>query len=108
MMQTRRNRWRRRGPLYGFMAVRWQLFGDFADVIRGQVSGHAMRRPRGWDLLVLLGGKAFFLALAFGVPHLLHPWWVVLVFYAATSMVALYLRRHNLLQRPLYQPTSSQ
>lgn len=74
-------------PLYGFMAVRWQLFGDFADVIRGQVSGHAMRRPRGWDLLVLLGGKAFFLALAFGVPLLLHPWWVVLVFYAATSMV---------------------
>ncbi len=74
-------------PLYGFMAIRWQLFGDHLDVLSGKVSGHPMPRPRGWELAVYLGGKLTFLILAFGIPMLVHPWWVVLVFFGVAGMV---------------------
>ena len=74
-------------PLYGLMAIRWQLFGDYLDVIRGQVSNHPIPRPRGWDLAQFLGGKAMFLALAVGIPMAFHQWWVVLIFYGAAGMV---------------------
>lgn len=74
-------------PLYGFMAIRWQMVGDHIDVIGGKVSGHPMPRPRGWDLAVYLGGKAIFLVLAFGLPLLFHSWWVVLIYYGTTAVV---------------------
>jgi linoleoyl-CoA desaturase len=74
-------------PLYGFMAIRWQLFGDYVDVIRAQVSSHSIPRPKGWDLAVFLGGKAVFLVLAFGLPMIFHPWWVVLIYYGTSGMV---------------------
>lgn len=74
-------------PLYGLMAIRWQIFGDYLDVIRGQVSNHPIPRPKGWDLALLLGGKAMFLALAFGIPMIIHPWWVVLIYYGVAGMV---------------------
>jgi len=74
-------------PLYGFMAIRWQLFGDYIDVIRGRISDHPIPRPKGWDLAVFLGGKAMFLAIAFGIPMIFHPWWVVLIYYATAGMI---------------------
>lgn len=74
-------------PLYGLMAIRWQLFGDYLDVIRANVSGHPIPRPRKWDLALFLGGKLMFLALAFGIPMIVHPWWVVLIYYAVAAMV---------------------
>lgn len=74
-------------PLYGFMAMRWHLYGDFRDVIAGEIGGHRFPRPRGWDLVVFIGGKAIFLALAFGLPLLFHPWWDVLLLYALTAGV---------------------
>lgn len=74
-------------PLYGLMALRWQLFGDYVDVIRGRVGDHRIPRPRGWDLVIFLGGKVFFLTLALGVPMIFHPWWVVLIYYGAAGMV---------------------
>jgi linoleoyl-CoA desaturase len=73
--------------LYGLMTVRWQLFGDFRDLVAGKVVDQKVPRPRGWDLVVLLGGKAVFVSLVFVVPMLLHPAWVVLLFYGAASMV---------------------
>jgi linoleoyl-CoA desaturase len=74
-------------PLYGFMAIRWQILGDYLDVIRGEVSGHRIPRPKGRDLALFLGGKMMFLFLAFGLPMMFHPWWVVLIYYGATGMV---------------------
>lgn len=74
-------------PLYGLMALRWQLFGDYMDVIRGRMGDHRIPRPRGWDLAIFLGGKVFFLTLALGVPMIFHPWWVVLIYYGAAGMV---------------------
>jgi linoleoyl-CoA desaturase len=60
-------------PLYGLMAIKWHLYDDFHDTITGQIRGHRVPRPRGWDLATFLGGKAVFFTLAFGVPLLLHP-----------------------------------
>lgn len=74
-------------PLYGLMAIRWQLFGDYMDVIRGRIGDHRIPRPRGWDLVVFIGGKIVFLTLALGIPMIFHPWWVVLIYYGAAAMV---------------------
>jgi linoleoyl-CoA desaturase len=74
-------------PLYGFMAINWHLVGDFRDVIPGRIGAHKLPRPRGWDLVVFIAGKVSFFALAFGIPLLFHPIWVVPLFYAAASMV---------------------
>ena len=71
--------------LYGFITLKWQLFDDFRDLVRGTMGGHRIPRPRGWDLVVLLGGKALFFGLAFVVPALFHPLRDVVVFYGVTS-----------------------
>ncbi len=73
--------------LYGLMAIKWELYDDFRDVILGRMDGHRFPRPRGRDLLVFLAGKAGFFALAFGVPLLFHPLWVVAVFYGVSVVV---------------------
>jgi linoleoyl-CoA desaturase len=73
--------------LYGFLAVKWHLYDDFRDVLTGRVGQHRMPRPRGRDLAVFVGGKLAFVALAFGLPLLLHPWWLVLAFYGLVSFV---------------------
>lgn len=74
-------------PLYGLMAINWHLVGDFRDVIPGRIGEHRLPRPKGWDLAIFLLGKASFLALAFGIPLLFHPVWVVVSFYAAVAVV---------------------
>lgn len=68
-------------PLYGLTAVRWHLIGDFKEVINGAIGPHKIPRPKGWDLVVFLGGKATSYFLLLGLPMLYHPWWVVLAFY---------------------------
>lgn len=75
-------------PLYGFLAIKWHLYDDFRDVILGRAAGHRVQRPRGWDLVTFLGGKALFFTLAFGVPLLFNPFWAVLLFYAVVGGVA--------------------
>ncbi len=74
-------------PLYGFMAINWHLVGDFRDVIPGRMGEHRLPRPKGWDLAVFLAGKTSFFALAFGIPLLFHPVWVVALFYVAAAIV---------------------
>ncbi|HTZ21647.1 MAG TPA: acyl-CoA desaturase [Opitutaceae bacterium] len=74
-------------PAYGFMAIRWQLYGDFRDIVAGRIGECRIPRPTGRKLIIFLAGKAAFLALAFGVPLLMHPWWVVLAFYGVTAVV---------------------
>src|SRR5207249_3981707 len=68
-------------PLYGLLAIKWHLLGDFRNVIRGRIGGHRFPRPRGWPLAVFLAGKAIFLALAFGLPLAVHPVGSVLACY---------------------------
>jgi len=71
--------------LYGFLPIKWQLYDDFRDVIAGRIEGHRFPRPKGWDLVVFLGGKLVFCALAFGIPLLLYPPSVVLLCYLTAS-----------------------
>lgn len=74
-------------PLYGVMAIKWQLFDDFHDVLVGRIGVHRIPRPRGWELVIFLVGKALFFTLAFGIPLLFHPVWVVLGFYVVAELV---------------------
>lgn len=74
-------------PLYGLMAIKWQLYDDFRDVVRGRLDGLQFPRPRGRKLAVFVGGKLVFLMLAFGLPLLFHPLWAVALFYGVAAVV---------------------
>jgi linoleoyl-CoA desaturase len=74
-------------PLYGLIAIKWHLYDDFRDVLTGRIGGHRFPRPGGWELVIFLTGKATFLALAFGVPLLLHSAGAVLLYYGVAALV---------------------
>ena len=74
-------------PLYGLIAIKWQLFDDYHDVIVGRIGNHRISRPKGWDLVIFIAGKATFLTLAFAIPLMFHRFWIVAVIYAVTSIV---------------------
>ena len=69
------------------MAIKWQLYDDFRDVLRGRIGAHRIPRPRGGELFVFVAGKAIFFASAFAIPMLFHPVWVVLLFYCIAASV---------------------
>jgi len=74
-------------PLYGLFVIKWHLFDDFRDVITGHIGEHQFPRPKGWDLVTFILGKFVFLALAIGIPLLLHRLWVVFLFYGVVAAV---------------------
>jgi len=74
-------------PLYGVLGLKWHLYDDFHDVLTGRIGELRFPRPGGGELALLLGGKAVFFALAFGVPMLIHSPWVVLAYYGVTVFV---------------------
>jgi linoleoyl-CoA desaturase len=71
--------------LYGLLLIKWQFVDDFRDIARGRIADNPIPRPRRWALVEFLAGKAAFFGWALGLPMLLHPWWIVVLFYAATS-----------------------
>jgi len=71
--------------LYGFMLAKWQFVDDLKNLVQGRIALNRMPRPGRAALAGLVAGKVGFLTWAFVVPLLFHPWWVVLVFYGATS-----------------------
>jgi linoleoyl-CoA desaturase len=74
-------------PLYGFVAVKWQLVDDFRRLIAGRIGSYRVQRPTGPDLVLLVAGKATFLTWAFGIPLLFHPVHVVLFHYGVAALV---------------------
>jgi linoleoyl-CoA desaturase len=72
---------------YGFLAIKWQAYDDFRDVLIGRVGQHRIARPKGWDLATFIAGKVVFFSLALVIPMRLHPVWAVLVLYAAASYI---------------------
>ena len=74
-------------PLYGVTAVKWYVYDDYRDVILGRMGVNRFPRPRGIDLLVFVGGKLVFFALAFVIPLLVHPIWIVTLSYLMTIAV---------------------
>ncbi|HEX6043065.1 MAG TPA: acyl-CoA desaturase [Pyrinomonadaceae bacterium] len=75
-------------PLYGLNVIKWHLYDDFRDVILGRIALTRMPRPKRWELIGFVAGKALFLTLAFGLPLLVHRLWIVLLFYALTVGLA--------------------
>jgi linoleoyl-CoA desaturase len=73
--------------LYGLLPIKWQVYDDFRDIFTGRIGRHRFARPKGWDLVTLIGGKVVFLSLAVVVPLLWQPAWAVLVCYATASIV---------------------
>jgi linoleoyl-CoA desaturase len=73
-------------PLYGLFVIKWHLLDDFKDVIRSKIGDHPVPRPKGWDLVTFIAGKAIFLSLAFAIPLLIHPLSTVLLFYAVAAI----------------------
>jgi linoleoyl-CoA desaturase len=71
--------------LYGFLVPKWQLFDDFFTVIRGGDGTNKVKRPRGMDLAVFIGGKLLFLTWAFVIPCQFHPFLLVVTVYSMTS-----------------------
>ncbi len=74
-------------PMYTLMGLRWQTVGDLAAFRRGAVGKSALRRPRGWTLVGIVGGKAFFITWALVIPMLVYPWWGVVGAYVIFTMV---------------------
>jgi len=74
-------------PLYGLLPIKWQVYDDFRDVFTGRTGGHRLARPRGWDLVIFIGGKVVFFTLALAIPLALHPAWVVLLFWVGATFV---------------------
>lgn len=73
--------------LYGVMAARWHLWGDFKDVATGTIGPHPIARPRGWDLFFFVFGKAFSIGWLIVLPLFFHEWWLVLCFYLLVTGV---------------------
>lgn len=74
--------------LYGFLAIKWHFYDDFYNVAVGRIGGHKVPRPKGWDLVIFIGGKLAFLSWAFIIPMLLHPVWAVLAVYVLAAFVS--------------------
>lgn len=74
--------------LYGFLSIKWHFWDDFYNIAIGRIGGHKIRRPKGRDLAVFIGGKIAFFSLAFVIPMLLHPFWVVVGVYAIAAFVS--------------------
>ena len=68
------------------LAIKWQLVDDFRKLITGRIGPHQVPRPKRWDLVVLLAGKAVFLTTAFGIPLLFHPLKAVLFYYVVVAL----------------------
>ena len=74
-------------PLYGFVTAKWHLMDDFNSVRRGKIGETSFPRPKGKDLVYFLGGKALFFSLAFFIPMIWFPWYIVAgVYFLATFL----------------------
>jgi linoleoyl-CoA desaturase len=73
-------------PLYSLMVLRWQTGGDVAALVRGRVGSSTLHRPRRWDLVGLVAGKAVFVGWAIVLPLFAYPWWVVVAGYLGFTM----------------------
>jgi linoleoyl-CoA desaturase len=74
--------------LYGLLVLKWQLVGDFRKLITGRMGSQSFPRPKGWDLVIFVAGKAVFFLLAFGIPLRFHSIGVVLCYYGVAGVVA--------------------
>jgi len=67
--------------LYSLLAIKWQVYDDFKVLLTGRIGPHRIPRPRGADLLMLIGGKVAFFTLAFAIPLMMHSVLIFVPFY---------------------------
>ena len=89
-------------PLYGVMATRWHLYGDFKDVLTGTI-GPAPASParRGGTWPSSSAASWSWWRWLLGVPLLFHPVWVVLAVLPAGHGVMGVVTEHRLPAGPL-------
>ncbi len=75
-------------PLYGLLAIKWQLLDDFRKLISGRISNQPVPGPKGRELVIFIAGKAIFFTMAFGIPLRFHSIGVVLLYYGVAGLVA--------------------
>jgi len=73
--------------LYAFLVAKFHLYSDFHYAVSGMIHTHPTPRPRGWNLVVFIGGKALFFTLALVLPLSRHSLPVVLFYYAVTVLI---------------------
>jgi linoleoyl-CoA desaturase len=73
--------------LYGMLPIKWQIFDDFRDILKGRIAAYPIPMTKGWEAVLLLGGKITFFSLALVLPMCLHPVWSVLLLYVLASFV---------------------
>jgi linoleoyl-CoA desaturase len=88
LRRAHRWQWLYAWPLYGLFALKWWLADDYKELVTGRIGGHAYQRPRGWDLALLLLGKAAFYAWAIVLPLALHPGLAALALWLGASATA--------------------
>jgi linoleoyl-CoA desaturase len=71
--------------LYGFIHLKWQLVYDYQCWFRGRIGTNEFPRPRGWQLVSLIGGKLLFYSWALILPACFHSIGVVLLFFLVSS-----------------------
>ena len=74
-------------PLYGLLAIKWQLLDDFRKLISGRISGRPFPCPEGWEVVIFVAGKTIFFTVAFGIPLQFHSLVVVLFYYGVAGLV---------------------
>src|SRR6266446_3192823 len=47
-------------PLYGLLAIKWQLLDDFRKLISSRISNQPVPGPKGRELVIFIAGKAVF------------------------------------------------
>lgn len=73
--------------LYGVMAARWHLWGDFKEIVIGKIGPHPIARPKGLDLFLFVFGKVFSIGWLIVLPMFFHDWWVVVLFYLGVTAI---------------------
>jgi len=72
---------------YGLLALKWQLFDDFVDLLRRRIGRQQIELPKGWDLVTFAGGKILAFSIIFAIPATRHSWLVVLGLYGISVFV---------------------
>jgi linoleoyl-CoA desaturase len=60
-------------PLLVFFVPKWLLFDDWKTWATARIVGNTIPRPHGWEAVLLVLGKIFFLTWAFVIPLAFHP-----------------------------------
>jgi linoleoyl-CoA desaturase len=72
---------------YALLLIQWHFYSDYKKLWTRKIGDRTFAPPRGWDLAGVVAGKVVFLSLAFIIPFLRHPWWVVVASYLGVTMV---------------------